>query len=40
MPTPKQNNNNTRRAPQAPARRRRRVRHFDQRSRRWLWVWQ
>lgn len=28
------------RVPQAPARRRRRVRRFDQRSHRWIWIWQ
>ncbi|MFW0793257.1 hypothetical protein AAFP30_05550 [Gordonia sp. CPCC 205515] len=37
MPTP--NNNRKPNTPAAPQRRRR-VRKFDQRSRRWIWTWQ
>jgi hypothetical protein len=39
MPTPHKTTNKNK-APQTPARRRRRVRHWDQRTRRWLWIWQ
>ncbi|MGV9709960.1 hypothetical protein ACWDTI_04780 [Gordonia sp. NPDC003424] len=38
MPTP--TNNPKPNTPAAPQRRKRRVRKFDQRSRRWIWTWQ